>query len=289
MIKNRLSHLNNQEILIAVSILVLLILLFMLTPWTGDDWGIYHGAARRVLARENLYETKITFGYFYNPPWVAVAFAPLALLPEKFGWAVVCAASLIVILALLRRWEPRAGVIKIVLALLSPPTMYILLHGQIDALVLGLVMLPSDWWVLVAATKPQITFGLIAGISLDRWQRIALITIGVMLVSVVLFGLWPLDVTSSPRPFQGEGHNIWLNLWPFQVPVGVALIVAGWSLGQAPNERLLLAATPFLSPYAAMSSLIGPWLVGLTYMTTLQSVLVWLSWWGAVVYRAVIT
>ncbi len=88
------SRIKLQPVMLAALGLGLLTGLFLLTPWSGDDWGIYHGAAQRVFERENLYETRVTFGYFYNPPWVAVAFTPLGLLPEKLGWAMVCAASL---------------------------------------------------------------------------------------------------------------------------------------------------------------------------------------------------
>ncbi len=287
MLRSTESRINVQSLVLLLLVLSLMTFLFLLTPWSGDDWGIFHGAAKRILHRENLYATPITFGYYYNPPWAALAFTPLALVSEKFGWAVICAGTLMAILAVLRRWNPDTGIIKPVLALLSPPTMYIMLHGQIDALVLALVMLPSEWWALVAITKPQIAFGLLAGVPINKWQRVLLITGGVLLGSIVLFGLWPLDLLNSPRPFVTGAHNLWLNLWPFQIPVGIALITAGWSLGKEPNERLLLAASPFLGPYATTSSLIGPWLVTLSYLSTFQATLVWASWWGAVIYRGI--
>jgi hypothetical protein len=171
-----------------------------------------------------------------------------------------------------------------VLAVLSPPTMYVFLHGQINALVITLVLLPAEWWILVGVTKPQTAIGLIAGIPLALWRRVLLITGGALLLTVILFGIRPLDLHDRPTPFRSGAHNFWRELWPFQVPVGVGLVAAGWS---QKDERLLIAGSPFLGPYAALSSLIGPWLVALTYLRTWQAALVWLSWWGAVVYRGV--
>jgi len=75
---------------------------------------------------------------------------------------------------------------------------------------------------------------------------------------------------------------LWLGLFPFQVPVGVSLILFGIS---RKDEKLLIAGSPFLSPYAATSSLIGPWLAVSCFLNDWQVFIVWLSWWGAVIYR----
>ena len=76
--------------------------------------------------------------------------------------------------------------------------------------------------------------------------------------------------------------NLWLGLWPFQVPAGVTLLLFGLS---RKDERLLLAASPFLSPYATISSMLGPWLAVLMFLEKWQAAIVWLSWWAAVAYR----
>lgn len=286
---DRFTRLPYRDQIAVLVLFAVLAGLFMLTPWTGDDWRVYHGAGQRVLHREALYGTEVIRqndeAYFYhNPPWVAVLAAPLSLLPAHAGWAMVLAGTLLAVLGLLNHWQPGAGAAKVVFAVLSPPTMYIFLHGQIDALVVALVMLPAQWWWLVAVTKPQVVIGLAAGIPRALWVRAAVLTAAVGLVSLVWFGWWPRDMLDQPTQFTDSSHNLWLGLWPFQVPLGVALLAVFWSKR---DERLLIMGSPLLSPYAAVSSLIGPWVAALTYLRTWQAALVWVSWWGAVIYRAV--
>ena len=259
----------------------LLIAAFALSPVpAGDDWGIYYGSAQRILAGIPLYGQKVTFGYYYNPPWVAVLLIPLAFLPSHFGWSVLAAASLIGIVGLCRRWQ--MGMVRPALVLLSPPMMYTLLHGQIDALVISAMLLPREWWPLVSLTKPQVALSLALGVDRLHWGRAILVTTLALVLSVLAFGNWIGMAASQPRPFLQETHNLWLGLWPFQVPAGVALALLGLSRR---DDRLLLAAPPFLSAYAATSSLLGPWLAVCSFLNEWQAALVLLSWWGAVVYR----
>jgi hypothetical protein len=51
------------------------------------------------------------------------------------------------------------------------------------------------------------------------------------------------------------------------------------------DERLLVSGSPLLSPYAATSTLIGPWIAAITVLSNRQAVVVFLSWWAAVIYR----
>lgn len=269
-------------ILLAV-VFALLVAVFLASPWPGgDDWETFHGAAQRVLDRDPLYGDLVTHAYYSNPAWFALLLAPFGLLPMRLGWAILSASTLIAGLALLRRWESHSGVIKPVLVLLSPPMIYTLLHGQIDTIIICAVFLPAEWWALAAFTKPQVTLGLLAGIPPTHWLRVVLVSGAVLAVTLVVFGLWPLDLIDQPTPFVDAGHNLWRGLWPFQVPAGVALIALGFS---RKDERLLIAGSPLLSPYAAISTLVGPWIAAVTYLNNWQSSLVFASWWAAVIYR----
>jgi hypothetical protein len=52
------------------------------------------------------------------------------------------------------------------------------------------------------------------------------------------------------------------------------------------DERYLIAASPFFLPYAATSSLLGPWVVVCTGLRGWQSAIVLLVRWGTVALRA---
>ncbi len=282
---NAISELTKKhptifQVAILLFVVALGIYLFTFTP-RGDDWETFHGTAWRIIEGTPIYGEKVTHAFYSNPPWVAGLLVPAALFPFEIAQAFVAVASLAVVALLSRKYE--LGILKLVLVLLSPPMVYTLLHGQIDALILGGVLLPQEWWFLVAISKPQVAIGLVFGVNRQRWLRAGLVTAGIVGISFILWGLWPLDVLNQPTPFVGATHNIWLGLWPFQVPVGVALVLVGI---QKRDERSLIAASPFFAPYAATSSLLGPWLVAASGLESWQALIVLMSWWGVVVFRA---
>jgi hypothetical protein len=188
--------------------------------------------------------------------------------------------SLVLGLALARRLG--LSRLRTALVLFSPPMLYTLLHGQVDALVLAGLLLPRAAWPVAAITKPQTALGLLFGLRRADLAPAAALAAGLGLLSWVLFGNWPLALRQQPAPFVWGPHNLWLGLWPFQVPVGVGLILVGW---RRRDERCLLAASPLCLPYATTSSLLGPWLAAGAALSDGQALLVCLSWWGAVVFR----
>jgi hypothetical protein len=270
-----------KELAWVTLLVVALIAAFALLPLPGgDDWEVFYHAGRRVFSREPLYGEPVYDGfYFYNAPWFAALLAPLTLLPSKLGWAILSVSSLLLTMLVVRRWQ--GSLVQSALALLSPPMTYILLHGQLDALALAGILLPQAYWGLAALNKPQVTFGLLFG-PRDRPTliRMAAITALVVLLSFLLFGLWPLEVFRQPGPV--GAHNVWLGLWPYQVPIGIALVF--WGINRR-DERFLVAASPFFWPYAATSSLLGPWIVVGSLLKDWQAAVVLAGWWGAVAYR----
>ena len=257
---------------------------FYLSPLeVGDDWEIYYGAARRVLTGAALYGENVIPANYSNPPWVAAILAPFGLLPIRWGWSMLSAGTILMVAALARRYLK--GWVGLVLVLLSPPFLYTLLHGQIDALVLGGVLLPTAFWPLVGLTKPQVAFTLILGVKRRRWLAALLGTAAVIAASLLLFGNWPRDLIQQSMPYMQYTHNLWLGLWPFQVPVGIALCLLYL---ERRDERYLIAASPFLWPYAATSSMLGPWLAAVSGLRWWQALVVLAVWWGAAAYRAII-
>jgi hypothetical protein len=280
---NGISERVSKESLLGIFILGLLVTAFALVPvpaGVGDDWETFKGASERILTGTPLYGERVTHGFYSNPPWVAVLLIPLSMIPFQWGWSIICVISLVLIMVLCRNWQ--FGPWKTVLVLTSPATFYLLLHGEIDVFVLAAMLLPREWWLLVAATKPQVAIGLIFGIGKQRVSKAIVIASVIFLLTVPFFGFWPLDVLQQPTPFVNAAHNLWVGLWPFQVPAGIALVLLGV---RRKNERFLIAASPFLSPYAATSSLLGPWLTLTSLLKGWEATIVFIAWWGSVIYR----
>ncbi len=286
--QNALSRLQHEErtkqLLVLSLVFIILVTAFSLVPLPGgEDWEVFRGAAGRVTSGTPLYGVRDPTLYS-NPPWVAVFLIPLSLLPLQLGYAVVIVSTFFLSLLVLQRWQENVGPIKPILLLLSPPMFYLVLHGQIDVLIISSILLPAEYWALFALAKPQTGIGLILGIDRSKYFRTVAIAGSVILVSFLLFGNWPSDFIAQNNPDFQNTHNVWLGLWPFQVPLGAFLLVRGWS---ARDERLLIAGSPFVAPYVALSSFIGPWIAGLSYLNNRQAVVVFLSWWGAVAFRLI--
>jgi hypothetical protein len=142
-------------------------------------------------------------------------------------------------------------------------------------------MLPSLYWGLVALSKPQVAIGLIFGVGDIRgFLKMIGVTAAVLLFSLLLFGNWPLELIRQPGPV-GQ-HNIWLGLWPYQILVGMGIVFYGMN---RKDERFFIAASPFFLPYAATSSLLGPWIVMMTLLKNWQATIVLLAWWAISVFR----
>jgi hypothetical protein len=264
-------------------LLSLMIALFAIAPIEhyDRDWQTFRAAARHVLAGESPYASP----KYYNPPWLAVLLVPLALLPTHLGWATLATLSLVVTVAVAHKYLD-GDLLKVMLVLLSPPPLYTIRLGQVDALLLAALLLPAHFWPLAALTKPQLLAGLVGGVRRENAALAAGLVVLVFAASIGIFGLWPLEITSGPG-LDGSwnvGWNVWAGLWPFQMAVFVALLMVG---RDKKSTMILLAASPFLSPYAATSSFIGLWLAACSWLKGRQAVVVWVVCWGAVAFRAI--
>ncbi|MBZ0320288.1 MAG: glycosyltransferase 87 family protein [Anaerolineae bacterium] len=261
---------------------VVLIVAFGLAPLPGgDDWLTICHAARRLVAGHPLYGVQDPH-FYANPPHVAALLVPLSWLPFRLSYALLLALTLTFATVLVERWCEEDILLKTLLTIFSPPMFYILLHGQIDVLVLAGVLLPPSWWGLVALTKPQIVMGLALGIPRRHWMKAGLIVGGVLLLSLLLLGNWITDWLTYGSRLTAYPHNLWRGLWPFQVPLGLFFLLQGI---RDHDEKLLIAASPFLVPYAALSSFIGVWLVALSYLNRWQSAALFMGWWLVVLSR----
>jgi len=256
-------------------------------PGGGDDWQAFSDAARRMVGLDPgpMYNPALLAGHYYifNPPWIVIVLLPILLLPHQWGWAVACTGMLFLGILLLRRWKPSPGPIRVVALLLSPPMLYTLLHGQVDVFVLAGMLLPVEWWWLAALAKPQDAIGIIFGVPIPKWLRAGLITGAVIVLTLVFIPGWVQGLSSQPSGFMATvNYNPWQGIWPYQVPVGIGLLALGIA---RKDDRFLLSASPFLSPYITTSSLIAPWLAVVAALDDWQVALIFLSWWGVIIYR----
>lgn len=233
---------------IAAAIFVILVagMAFVLPP-AVDFHNYFRPATLGVLQGHSPYE----IAGFFNAPWAVLPLLPIALLPESLGRAVLVVTAFLsyVFIAYRLGGKPLA----LVFFLLSPPVVQDLLNGNLDWLAMLGFVLPRPLGLFFLAVKPQIgvvvgVFWLIESWREGGWKRVLQVfwpVAGALLVSFIIFGLWPLR-------FQAE-LDLWWNatLWPMSIPVGLALLTAAV---RKRNQRLAMAAAPCLSPYLMFHS-----------------------------------
>lgn len=162
----------------------------------GRPFDLYDAAAITAIQRAIVPDPIGMNGYmpFINPPFAAVAFAPIAALPEQAGrvlWAALSTAMLVTAAILIARpLQGRRRVTMVLLIVLSYPAYHALAEGQWSTLMLlgGVIALRAartgswrvaglalaGWWL-----KPQlILLPLVALALAGRWAAVRWMLLG---------------------------------------------------------------------------------------------------------------
>ena len=248
----------------AVWLFALIGFLFVEVPY--DDWHTYRMVSLGVW---QMYHNS----GFYNPPYVATLLFPLAVLPEKIGFAILSASSVAMIMGMCLKYNMPVWACAILLV--SPPTIYTLLHGQIDILLLGAyVFLPSEFRPYIALAKPQVTIGAIFTAPRKPWVFHVFILVALYCAfSVILGWSWPIDLLRSTS---GAEQYSWNATRLFLMPIGWLFMFYGYSLY---DDDMCVAASPLLMLYAAPSSFITPLFILLKRAPAAVSVAALASLW----------
>lgn len=214
---------------------------------------------------------RISFGTptlpgFY-PPWTSL-FTQWLTWPTLIGFTVaaVCTASY------LKARDLRS----VACAALCWPTLWTLLLGQIDGIVLlGVMTLP--WLAPLALIKPQIA----AFAFLARPERLAALVI-TLLASLVIWGWWPAGLLQVAQTFYIKNIALGWVGWPL-------MVLLLWP-SRGDEDMLMLAGmcvTPYLMPYSMI--LVAPAVARLPFRAALAACLMsWLTlfadWFGPVAW-----
>ena len=177
--------------------------LIMRLPLLGFDWQACFEAQGSII--------QPTMGNCYDqyPPWTYLILLPWTSLPWRFGMSFQLGMMMMAVAVSTAKGAYRYGE-AVVLALATPPVLWLLWLGQIDGFALwGLMFLPFG--ILWALTKPNITVWALFA----RWQWVALAAV-IGIVSVLIWGWWPPVLLAS------RSHSIhhpaamgWANTgWP---------------------------------------------------------------------------
>lgn len=247
---------NRQSILwtglaLGISVLGLYVFIpyFVKNGSFGGDWyNVFHPALHLFLAGKSPFSIPI----FYCPPWILVLLSPLALLPRPLDWLVLVVVTLGCFGITVRRMGAKMPVMILLMTL--PQFLWGVLYGNIDGLVaLGLI-LPPQIGLIFLLIKPQIGLPVALFWLVAAWQRGKIKEVvrvfwpvtGLTLLSLILYGLWPLQMHTPVDEFWNIAY------FPYLIPVGVILLIR--SIREKKMNGSILAG-PFLSPYIGVQSL----------------------------------
>jgi hypothetical protein len=218
------------------------------------DWHFTYRPAALAMAQGKSPFTEVEL--FFTAPWSLIPIIPFALLPEAIGRSLwfVLSIAMFAFVAYRLGGKPAA----VLAFLLSAPVANCIQTGNIEWLVLLGYVLPPQIGLIFLAMKPQSTFVAILYYVVEAWRkggirealRVVWPAALIGLLSLLLYGLWPLK---AAQIFEPAGvFNV--SIWPQGIPIGLLLAVQAFR-SRKPEPAMM--ASPFLSPYTILLSWSG--------------------------------
>lgn len=206
----------------------------------------------------------------FNLPWLYVGLHPLALLGPYWSGVVLQIINLVAVGWICHRLN--LSPVRRVLVFLSPPVVWGAFMGQFDGLLLLAYFAPVWAAPVGVLIKPQVNVGAVR--SLTPVQTFALAA--VLGVSAYIIWQWPVaaQLPEGEGPLSTTPRALLWNwsFWPFGLLFLPVLFLTK-------DIRMRMFVSPFLFPYAAVQSLIGP-LIALATNRLWLFLLVWIAMWA---------
>jgi hypothetical protein len=237
----------------AILLYLLLVLYVSFAIWPIGDWN-YHLRGTMSQAAINGDLHKYDFPYFAYPPWILPILAPLAVIPNPWGTALMLWAGIVVIGAVTLKLGKKPW--KIALVMISPAFLMMMFYGGFDWLPLSGILLPPMWGFLVMSVKPQVAIS--ASLTwfqlAPNWRerfKIILPTLVVAAIALVVWPGWPTWLLAGSS-LTTESFNY--SVFPWGLIPAALLAVYAW---RRKNQAAALAIVPLCSPYMSANAWIG--------------------------------
>lgn len=227
--------------LVLISTLVL-ILTYILLPSGGLDYS--HDIAR---AARLWWQTPWLNG-LPQAPYLALLLSPLGYLPDRLATGLLNGLSTFVIGLVLRR--NKGPLWLLIPILISPFGYWLFIEGQTDGVVLYGLLLPLGFGLPLLLIKPQTTAWAVVTYLIARPRLRYLVPLLLVLsLSLLLWGMWPLEIAKS---FSWLTRAEWNStLWPWSILPGLGIFI--YSLHRK-DVLAGAAASPLLFPYVNFAS-----------------------------------
>ena len=241
-----------QKITIFSAVFIGSVVLFLIFPTPSVDWHDTFYPVSKVPLTPYVIKT------FLNPPWAAIILFPFHFFSENIAQSMNTSLNVLVIGLLVTR--RKGNLLSLFLTLTSFPLLSLLANGGIEWMpALGFFM-HNELGATFLVTKPQ--SGILSGIDWFVRSKNKLSFFAFLIVFVmswfIIWGNWieKMLVNINYVNKLPLGLSAWnISLFPWTIPLGVALVFFILKTRQQHSELLGAAATFCFFPYFAPHSL----------------------------------
>lgn len=158
------------------------------------DFILFYNSGSAILTGVSPYSLDL----YYSPIFLALFFVPFSLLPMGLSYAVFLFINLFLAWKLLKS--------RIVWAVLFFPFLFSLFVGQVDFLLMALILLGSPWTIGLMLVKPQVSFVVIPWIVLSfskkDWIKASISTALFILLGSIIHPTWFIEWIATQPTFE---------------------------------------------------------------------------------------
>ncbi len=157
---------------------------------------------------------------------------------------------------------------------------------NIDWIVLLGLLVPPTWSGPFLLIKPQDALGVVITYRRRTILRMAAVTLGLLVVTLLIWGAWPPAMWNAIRAYSlGRSFNLApVSLMPWPLSIAIGLIMAFYAIRRR-DRAVSILAWLFFVPYITLYSLLLPFAL-LTFKSARLALIISVVMW--IVYGSIL-
>jgi hypothetical protein len=223
--------------------------------------------------------------FFANPPWTAVLLAPFSWLPMPIAALAQACLYFAILTGIILKLGGQLNTVLI--ALTSFLAFDAVIELNVEWLVALGLLVPPTWSGPLLLVKPQVAPGYVLSFTRRQLVRSGLVVLAVVLVSLVIWPGWPLQMRDAAASLTGRSYNVApMSLLSPVISLAVGAVIA-WQAVRRHDAVIGVLAGLFFVPYIAFYSLFIPFTLSAVRWpraALLVSIIVWMVYGGVLGY-----
>lgn len=234
---SRYAWFNLAAILLVISFSFLIAFLI---PDYAVDFSVFYQAGSAIASGHSPYSVQ---GY-YSPVWVALFFVPFSFFSQAIAYRIYAAILFSGYIYIFWKLSNRRIWITLI-ACFSPFLFMTMQYGNIDWFVLLGLLTPTPIGLWFLLSKPQVGFILVLLLAWKTYKQQGMKKLCIYFFPPAIglaISYWLGMYIPNPANMAGWSADV----WPFGLLIGLPALIFAF---KNQDEKLALAAAPFLVPY----------------------------------------